>query len=202
MKIVASAPRARFPDQSERERTYPTITPAAAQGVLDAIWWHPQILWVVDRVVVLNPIRTEIVIRPKVRNQTTGKMGMDSVETLADVAYGIEAHFERTRRWDEPGTDGRPYTEGKVLGMMSRRLRQGRHQAYLGSPEFPATIRQIERFPTSHYDGTIIDLGELPCEGSRHGRERTVFHAIMRDGIIEIPRTGTKASRKGPRRRA
>ena len=190
MRIVISAPRTRFPDPSERGRTYPAITPSAAKGVLDAIWWHPQITWVVDRIVVLNPIRTETVMQARMKNQTTGQLSIDSVETLTDVAYGIEAHFERTRRWNQPGTDGRPYTEGKVLGIVSRRIRQGRHQAYLGSPEFPAAIEQVEKFPPSHYHGTTMDIKGLPFG---HGDVRRV---PITDGIIDIREPDARKNRK------
>ncbi|MCH7728651.1 MAG: type I-C CRISPR-associated protein Cas5, partial [Planctomycetes bacterium] len=37
--------------------SYDVITPSAARGILEAIYWKPQIRWVVERLHVLKPIR-------------------------------------------------------------------------------------------------------------------------------------------------
>lgn len=39
--------------------TYDVITPSAARGLLEAIYWHPGLNWSVDRIYVLAPIRLE-----------------------------------------------------------------------------------------------------------------------------------------------
>ena len=45
------------PEMKVERVSYDVITPSAARGVLEAIYWKPEITWVVDRLRVLNPIR-------------------------------------------------------------------------------------------------------------------------------------------------
>ena len=62
---------------------------------------------------------------------------------LADVAYGIEAHFEMTDRAG-PGDNA-----GKHAEMFRRRAAKGQcfHQPCLGVREFPADFKLVEEFP-------------------------------------------------------
>src|SRR6266487_2784165 len=45
------------PEMKVERVSYDVITPSAARGVLEAIFWKPQIRWVIDCIHVLNPIR-------------------------------------------------------------------------------------------------------------------------------------------------
>ena len=45
------------PEMKVERVSYDVITPSAARGVLEAIYWKPAIRWVVRRIHVLNPIR-------------------------------------------------------------------------------------------------------------------------------------------------
>src|SRR5262249_49195364 len=97
--------------------SYEGITPSAARGILDAVYWQPAIRWAIDRIHVLKPIRFESVRRNEVghkipaanvlRSMKAGSLeGLVTVveddrqqraaTVLKDVAYVIEAHFERT----------------------------------------------------------------------------------------------------------
>ena len=62
---------------------------------------------------------------------------------LADVAYGIEAHFEMTPK---AGPGDNP---GKHAEMFRRRAAKGQcfHQPCLGVREFPADFELVEAFP-------------------------------------------------------
>lgn len=96
--------------------SYDVMTPSAARGVLEAIYWKPQIAWVIDRIHVLNPIRFTNMRRNEVKQKipernvkaamTAGKGVLGfyvddgdnrqqrAATILRDVAYVIEAHFE------------------------------------------------------------------------------------------------------------
>ncbi|MGQ0639901.1 MAG: type I-C CRISPR-associated protein Cas5c, partial [Gemmatimonadaceae bacterium] len=45
------------PEMKVERVSYDVITPSAARGILEAIYWKPEIRWVIERLHVLNPIR-------------------------------------------------------------------------------------------------------------------------------------------------
>ena len=45
------------PEMKVERVSYDVITPSAARGILEAIYWKPQIRWIIDRITVINPIR-------------------------------------------------------------------------------------------------------------------------------------------------
>src|SRR5947199_4819562 len=45
------------PEMKVERVSYDVLTPSAARGVIEAIYWKPEIRWRIDRVHVLNPIR-------------------------------------------------------------------------------------------------------------------------------------------------
>ena len=142
------------PELKVERVSYDVITPSAARGILDAVFWHPGMRWIVDRIYVLSPIQFTNIRRneckskisgAKVRTAMNGGKGDLCVYTsediqqraamvLQDVHYVIEAHFEMTAQAapsDNPG---------KFQEMMKRRLEKGQcfHQPCFGTREFPA----------------------------------------------------------------
>ena len=45
------------PEMKVERVSYDVMTPSAARGLLDAIYWHPGMRWVIDRIHVCSPIR-------------------------------------------------------------------------------------------------------------------------------------------------
>ena len=45
------------PEMKVERVTYPAMTPSAARGVLEAIFWKPEFTWRVEEIWVLEPIR-------------------------------------------------------------------------------------------------------------------------------------------------
>src|SRR3954451_8757938 len=45
------------PEMKVERVSYDVITPSAARGVVEAIYWKPEIRWAIDRIHVLRPIR-------------------------------------------------------------------------------------------------------------------------------------------------
>jgi CRISPR-associated protein Cas5d len=150
------------PEMKVERVSYDVITPSAARGILEAIYWKPQIRWIIDRIHVLKPIRFTNIRRNEVGAKasapTAAAMKGESVPALGiliederqqraatllrDVAYIIEAHFEITDFRFERGGPELPAKdcEGKHLDMFNRRARSGQcfHQPCLGNREFPA----------------------------------------------------------------
>ncbi len=152
------------PEMKVERVSYDVMTPSAARGVLEAIYWKPEMRWVVDAIRVLAPIRFTHVRR----NEISDKISADTVGTvmkrgrgrlgiavedhrqqraamiLRDVRYGIEAHVEIL---DPTESDGSmlDHPEAKHLEAFKRRAARGQcfHHPYLGCREFPACFRLL-----------------------------------------------------------
>ncbi|WP_442793828.1 type I-C CRISPR-associated protein Cas5c [Pannonibacter sp. SL95] len=196
--------------------SYDTLTPSAARGILEAIHWKPAIRWVIDRIHVLQPIRFQSIRRNEVGSKApAGKiktaMNRGSLEDLAllvdedrqqrastvlvDVAYVIEAHFERTAR---AGTDD---TEGKHIEMFNRRAERGQcfHQPCLGTREFAADFRLIsDGEPLPKAIAETRDLGFMlwDIDHSRPDRPSLFFRAMLENGVIVVPQPGSLEIRR------
>lgn len=182
------------PEMKVERVSYDVITPSAARGILEAIYWKPQIRWVIDRIHVLKPIRFTNIRRNEVgtkatapsraamNGELTGTPGIliedarqqRATTLLRDVAYVIEAHFEiLDHRFEKDGPEI-PENEcaGKHLDMFNRRARSGQcfHQPCLGTREFPARFSLIE-------PGDAIPPCDLPA-GERDRALGWMLHEI------------------------
>lgn len=59
------------PEMKAERVSYDVITPSAARGVFEAIYWKPQIRWVIEKIHVLNPIRFTSIRRNEVGSKMT-----------------------------------------------------------------------------------------------------------------------------------
>jgi len=99
------------PEMKAERVSYDVITPSAARGILEAIYWKPAIRWIIDRIHVLRPILFENIRRNELASRASAKKkGIEGkmlvcrfIEddrqqraslVLRDVEYVIEAHFE------------------------------------------------------------------------------------------------------------
>lgn len=169
------------PEMKVERVSYDVITPSAARGILEAIYWKPQIRFVIDRLHILKPIRFTNIRRNEVgskasaptaaamRGETVAAPGIiiedarqqRAATLLRDVSYVIEAHLDiLDRRFEKTGPE-MPVNEvaGKHLDMFKRRARKGQcfHQPCLGTREFPAQFSLIE-------DDSQLPSCELPPE--------------------------------------
>lgn len=189
------------PEMKVERVSYDVMTPSAARGVLEAIYWKPQIRWVIDQIHVLSPIRftnlrrNEVASKVPVGNIRKAMKGDASplgvyIEEdrqqraaliLRDVVYGITAHFELLDPTE---------TLQKHFEMFKRRAAKGQyfHHPYLGCREFPCDYEWIDgEFPESPVEG-VRDLGfilhDLDYTDSMTPR---FFRAVMRNGVIDVP---------------
>lgn len=189
------------PEMKVERVSYDVITPSAARGILEAIYWKPQIRWVIDRIHVLKPIRFTNIRRNEVADKipprniqqamSSGKGELtlfieDSRQqraamVLRGVEYVLEAHFDIVSGDENPG---------KHLDQFNRRARDGAcyHRPYFGCREFPAQFElAAESIPPSVLMGEK-DLGWMLHDiDFGKNMEPRFFRAIMRDGVIEVP---------------
>lgn len=211
VKLLVWGDRACFtrPEMKGERVSYDVITPSAARGILEAIYWKPSLRWVVDRIGVLNPI----VFQSIRRNELGGKLSFSKAEKamksnsldglstviesdrqqrattyLCKVAYIIEAHFEFT---DNVGGDD---NEGKHLDIFNRRARKGQcfQAPCFGVREFPANFRLIEAEETLPVPHSSLlgasDLGWM-LHDIDFSNDMTphFFRANLCDGWIKVP---------------
>ena len=195
------------PEMKVERVSYDVMTPSAARGILEAIYWKPAIMWKIDKIHVLNPIRFDNIRRNEVLgtisvSQIKKAMKGEEVELyqdsnedraqrasllLRDVCYCIEAHFELTK---DAGPEDTPE---KHYNMALRRMRKGQcyHNPYLGCREFPANFEIIEEgIPASCYSGEK-DLGFMlwDLQYNKDSKKEPIpifYRAFMKDGIIDI----------------
>ena len=55
--------------------SYDVMTPSAARGILEAIYWKPAIAWKIDRIHVINPIQFDNIRR----NELEGKISANKI---------------------------------------------------------------------------------------------------------------------------
>jgi CRISPR-associated protein Cas5d len=155
------------PEMKAERVSYDVITPSAARGIFEAIYWKPQFRWVIDKITVLKPIRFTSIRRNEVGKKMTSpdKKVMSGEKAaspiliederqqrssliLRDVAYIIEAHVDiLDHRFDKNGPKLSTHEcMGKHLGTFQRKASRGQyfHHPYFGTREFPVDFSFIE----------------------------------------------------------
>jgi len=187
------------PEMKVERVSYDVMTPSAARGILEAIYWKPAIRWVVDRIHVLRPIRFDNIRRNELANRVSvNNRDMEDdrpvcryIEddrqqrasmVLRDVEYVIEAHFDLT------GAD--EAEPGKHLAIFERRVKKGQcfHRPYFGCREFPVNFEWCEEIPESVFGGEK-DLGYMLHDiDFENDMTPQFFRAVMKDGVIDCRR--------------
>lgn len=195
------------PEMKVERVSYDVMTPSAARGILEAIHWKPAIVWVIDKIHVINEIKFDNIRRNEVAGRistTTVKKAMSGGDVnlyqdvmeerqqrasmlLKNVEYVIEAHFEMT---PEAGKDD---SEEKHISIAKRRMKQGQffHQPCFGCREFPVNFELIDDekdIAESFYKGQTRDLGWMLWDiDFKNDKKALFFRAEMKDGIIAVP---------------
>lgn len=193
------------PEMKVERCSYDVITPSAARGILEAIYWHPGMKWVIDKIYVQKPVQFTSIRRNEVKSKISSNNVLpvyngadkplyistksDIVQRasllLRDVSYVIEAHFEMTEKAVESDNPG------KFKDIIMRRLRRGEcyHTPYFGCREFPANfcLCEDEKIKTAYsgekdlgfmlYDMDFSDLDNI---------QPMFFRALMKDGVINL----------------
>lgn len=195
------------PEMKVERVSYDVITPSAARGVLEAIYWKPQIRWIIDRIHILKPIRFTSLRRNEVAAKASARSAADAMNgnpdpigiyvddrdqrqqrasiLLRDVAYLIDAHFDVISGSDTPA---------KHISMFNRRAAAGQcfQRPYLGCREFDAHFELVaDTPPVSQLAGTPAgnrDLGFMLHDiDFADAMTPRFYRAELRDGVIVIP---------------
>ena len=187
------------PEMKTERVSYDVITPSAARGIIESIYYHPGLRWVIDRIHVLSPIRFTNLRRNEVKSKISAANAMGiangylvtgndiqqrAAVMLQDVHYVVEAHFEMTERANASDNPG------KFQDIVKRRLRRGEcySQPYLGCRECTAhvslwkggeipAISETRDLGWMLYDMDYSDLQNI---------QPMFFRAQMRNGVIDL----------------
>ncbi len=192
------------PEMKTERVSYDVPTPSAARGMIESIYYHPGLKWIVDRIYVLNPICFTNIRRNEVKSKILGSAVKSAMKgnpdpiyiaasedivqrasmMLKSVHYVIEAHFEMTEKANESDNPG------KFQDIVKRRLQKGQcySQPYLGTRECTAHFalweeEEIPSIPETRdlgwmlYDNDYSDLQNI---------QPTFFRAKMKNGVIDL----------------
>ena len=195
------------PEMKVERVSYDMMTPSAARGLLEAIYWHPGLRYVIDRIQVCAPIRTMNLRRNEVKATISARAARTVMERgrgelylaapeeiqqraallLRDVRYVIDAHFNIT---DKAAPGDNP---GKFQDILKRRISRGQfyHQPCFGCREFPAQFKQCtERPPCPEELRGERDLGYMLWDMDYSDPENITplfFRARLVDGVLTVP---------------
>lgn len=186
--------------------SYPVITPSAARGVLEAIFWKPEFRYQITRIGILKPGRQTSILR----NEIGSRQGKNPIIVerdrqqrtsllLKDVAYIIEADIHLRPHATDPIY--------KYTDQFRRRVERGQyhHTPYLGTREFAAFFGPAgdETPPPLDLDiGTMLfdvafvaDKKRKELTFKRPGKEKPIpgyaqalfFHARIANGWLDVP---------------
>ena len=153
------------PEMKTERVSYDVMTPSAARGLLESIYWHPGLRWVIECIHVCSPIRFTNIRRNEVKDvisaravksvmekgkgidelylATTESIQQRAAMVLKDVHYVIDAHFDMTEK-AAPGDN-----PGKFQDIIKRRLERGQcySMPYFGTREFAAHFARCTELP-------------------------------------------------------
>lgn len=189
------------PEMKVERVSYPVLTPSAARGILEAIFWKPEFRWEVREIQVLRPVRYFSIIRNEVNARASERVartwqqhggGFDASHpdnraqrhtlALRDVDYVIRA---KIRLRDDVKDDPAKYRD-----QFRRRVTKGQcfAQPYLGCREFAAAFTPADGAPrpfdiTNELGPMLLDLTYeedgtgTPC----------FFDARLERGVLLVP---------------
>ena len=181
------------PEMKVERVSYPVMTPSAARGVLEAIFWKPEFTWRVREIHVLKPIEQFSIMRNEVSVRMSPRSpGIDVLDCrvqrhtlgLRDVAYVIFADL-----LVKPGIEDDP---AKFRDQFRRRVSKGQcfHRPYLGCREFAADFgpADVTDRPIADDDDLGRMLFDLDYAADRSGRGTPrFFYARLEGGILRVP---------------
>lgn len=189
------------PEMKVERVSYPLMTPSAARGLLEAIFWKPEFDYRIQAIHVLRPIRYYSILRNEVNSRQSDRVAAGwqrdggSYEApsdraqrhtlaLRDVAYVIEAQIQLRAHADAD--------PAKYRDQFRRRVREGRCFAtpFLGCREFSCAFGEPDgsERPIDLSDDLGLMLLDLDYAPDRSGRGRPrFFNARLDRGVLHVP---------------
>lgn len=175
--------------------SYPIPTYEALKGVLQSIYWKPTLIWHIDAVRIMNPIKN---VRKGIRPiKPEGGNDLAYYNYLEDVCYQVRAHFEWNMNRPELEQDRNEHKHHNIARRMIER--GGRRDIYLGTRECQAYVETCTfgegegaydsvNMPFSLMYEAIIYPDEAERDEDRDHMTVCLWQPEMKEGIIEFIR--------------
>ncbi|WP_248929975.1 type I-C CRISPR-associated protein Cas5c [Paenibacillus hamazuiensis] len=172
--------------------SYQVPTYQALKGIVESIYWKPTLIFYIDAVRVMNPIRMESKgIRPM---DYGGGNTLANYTYLRDVRYQVRAYFEFNMNRPDMAYDRNEFKHHNIL---KRSLKAGgRRDIFLGARECqayvePCVFGEGDGFYNNYGDihlGSMIHGINYPDETGRNQLEVRLWNPVMKNGIIQFIR--------------
>lgn len=187
------------PELKVERVSYPVMTPSAAVGILESIFWKPEMRYEIVAIEVLKPVRQFSVRRNETsdvaplaeaikgtrRVDTAANRDQRNAVCLRDVAYRIHTHIELAPHADKPVAAYRD--------QLRRRVRKGAcfQRPYLGTREFSAEFSWPDDTPRADVNEEIgIMLHSIHRDGKPGQPRMEWFAARVVAGVLYVPERG------------
>lgn len=162
----------------------------ALKGITESIYWKPSIIWIIDEVRVLKPIRMESKgVRPI---NLSGGNTLANYSYLRDVKYQVKAHFIFNEQRQDLKED---FNENKHHNIAKRCVNAGgRRDIFLGTRECQGYVEPCEfgagkgfydEIDEMHF-GVMVHGINYPDETGRNMLETRLWHPVMKRGVIKF----------------
>jgi CRISPR-associated protein Cas5d len=142
--------------------SYHVPTYEALKGILGSVYWKPTIIWMIDKVRVMKPVRTQT--RSAKPVEYGGGNSLSIYTYLLEIDYQVQAHFEWNLNREDLANDR---NENKHYLVAKRMIeRGGRRDVFLGTRECQGYVE-----PCKFGEGTGFydTYGELAFDLMFHG---------------------------------
>lgn len=173
--------------------SYQIPTYQALKGIMESVYWKPTIIWLIDKMRVMKPIRTQT-RSAKPISYGEGKHELSIYTYLADVEYQVQAHFE----WNSNRPDmEQDRNENKHYFVAKRMIeRGGRRDIFLGTRECQGYVESCQFGSGSgFYDqcdklsfGLMFHGFDYPDEIGIDKLRARFWHPEMSNGVIRFIR--------------
>jgi CRISPR-associated protein Cas5d len=171
--------------------SYHIPTYEAIKGITESIYWKPTFTWVIDRVRVMKPIRTEAKNMKPIN--ISGGNSLATYTYLSEVEYQVIAHFEWNLQREDLKHDR---IEGKHFDVAQRMLKKGgRRDIFLGTRECQGYVVPSDFGSGTGFHDAAGELGyglmfhgfDYPDSIGKNELHSRFWHAVIRNGIIDYP---------------
>ena len=186
------------PENKVERVSYPIMTPSAARGVLEAIFWKPEFTYRVREIAVLSPIRFTSMLRNEVSSKAS--RNADSISITDDrqqrnsllLCSSEKEPLTYVIRADVVVKAGVEEQPAKYRDQFRRRVERGQchHRPYMGCREFSCNFA-----PTTGNEKPLAcdaDLGLMLFDiafGSNPNAPNIplFFNAKLEAGVLRVP---------------
>lgn len=165
----------------------------AVKGIVESIYWKPSLIWFVDAIRVMKPIRTESKGVKTLVMDGSKPADLSFYTYLRDVEYQVLAHFEFNPHYPDLSGD---WNENKHHNIARRAvLKGGRRDIFLGTRECQGYVEPcVFGEGQGAYDcidelafGPMFHGYDYPNETGKPELVKRFWHAKMENGIVAFP---------------